>query len=123
MAWGNKAAWKGARANKHNAKKVTVDGIRFDSKKEARRYQQLKMLERAGEISNLRLQVKYYFEVNGGLVTYDSGRKMFYKADFVYHDEMLGQEVVEDVKGQDTDASKIKRALFAAVYGKRILIT
>jgi len=116
-------AWRSPRASKYNAKRVEVDGIKFDSKKEARRYQQLKLLERAGEISNLRLQVPFYFEVNGGPVTFDTGRKMFYKADFVYYDELLGKEIVEDAKGKDTDASKIKRALFASVYGFRVLIT
>ena len=69
--------------NKYRNKKVIVDGEEFDSKKEGKRYKELKLLERAGEISNLELQPKFLlqdtFKKNGK--TY---KKIQYIADFMY---------------------------------------
>lgn len=82
---------------KYNNKKITVDGQIFDSKKEANRYKELRLLEKAGEIYDLRRQVKFKLiptqrdEVTGEVVE----RECSYKADFVY--EEAGETVVEDV--------------------------
>ena len=93
---------------KYNNVKVEIDGFKFDSKKEAKRYGELKLLVRCELISNLRLQVPYELipSQKGGL------RKelpMSYKADFVYVDN--GKEVIEDTKGVKTADYIIKRKL------------
>ena len=77
--------------NKYMAKKVELDGHKFDSVKESKRYTHLKMLEEAGEISSLRMQVIYPFVHNKHQITR-------YIADFVYRNAD-GDEIVEDVKG------------------------
>ena len=101
-----------ARANKYHAKKTTVDGIEFDSAKEAKRYAKLRALEDAGKIQHLRLQVPFEllpsFECDG--VKY---RGMSYVADFVYYRD--GKQVVEDVKGVKTPEYKLKKKLMAYV--------
>lgn len=105
---------------KYNNKKVTVNGQVFDSKKEANRYKELRLLEKAGEIYDLRRQVKFKLiptqrdEVTGEVVE----RECSYKADFVY--EKAGETVVEDVKGFRTKEYIIKRKLLLYQYGIRI---
>lgn len=98
--------------NKFNAKKTTVDGIEFDSAKEAKRYVKLRDMERAGKIQGLRLQVPFElvpsFECDG--VKY---REMRYIADFVYYRD--GKQVVEDTKGVKTVEYKLKKKLMAYV--------
>ncbi len=96
--------------SKYYNRKTTIDGITFDSKKEALRYQELKFLEIAEEIKELTLQPKFLlqegFKHNGK--TY---RKIEYIADFSYvraEDDIL---VIEDVKGVKTDVFKIKEKL------------
>lgn len=105
------------RASKFHAKKTTVDGITFDSRKEADRYLTLNAMEKEGLIRNLRRQVRYElvpaFDVDGRHY-----RPVFYVADFVYVED--GKEVVEDVKGMRTDVYKIKNKLFARRYGMNI---
>lgn len=101
-----------------NVKKPVIDGIRFDSAHEARRYQTLKMMQRAGEISKLQLQVRYPITINGVKVLikserYRNGRHLTYVADFVY--EKDGKQVIEDAKGHQTRESKIKIALMDAM--------
>lgn len=96
------------RKNKYSAIKTEVDGIKFDSKAEARRYQNLRLLEKAGEISELSLQPRYDLVVNGK-------KCGFYKADFKYIEN--GKEVVEDVKGITTTVYKLKKKLVKAIYG------
>ena len=93
----------------HNSKTV-IDGIRFDSKKEAKRYLELKILEKAGVIKDLRRQVPYVL-INKSRY----GRAIKYVADFVYLEN--GQLVVEDVKGVRTPVYKLKKRLMAEVYG------
>lgn len=83
---------------KYKNKKIVVNGIQFDSKKEAKRYQELKLLEDAGEITKLERQVKFDLlpnqkDPNGKVVE----RKVQYIADFVYMKN--GKVCVEDVKG------------------------
>jgi len=102
------------RRSKFGAVKTVVDGITFDSKAEARYYGQLRLLERAGEISNLRLQVPFVLAPAVVL----GGRKrpaLRYLADFTY--ETSAGTVVADVKGAITDSYRIKRHLMKAVHG------
>lgn len=107
----------GWRTGKYHARKTTVDGITFDSRKEADRYLVLKGMEEDGLIEDLRRQVRYElvpaFDVNG-----KHYRPVYYVADFVYRED--GQEVVEDVKGMITDVYRLKSKLFARRYGMSI---
>lgn len=97
-----------------NTKRVTVDGIKFDSKREAKRYLELKLLERAGEVTGLELQVPIALEGRDGAILTPTGRQMRYKADFRYYDHRLGAWVIEDAKGWPTDVYKMKKAILAA---------
>ena len=105
--------------SKYNSKKTVVDGQKFDSKKEARRYQELLLLEKAGVIKNLSRQVKFVLipsqrDENGKVVE----RECSYKADFEYTED--GKTIVEDVKGFKTKEYIIKRKLLLWRYGIRI---
>ncbi len=97
--------------NKYKNKKVTIDNITFDSKKEARRYEELKLMEKTGLITNLVLQPRFTlqdkFIYNG--VTY---RKIDYIADFSYVRTKDIIFVVEDVKGLKTDVYRLKEKMF-----------
>ena len=101
-----------ARASKYHAKKTVVDGIEFDSAKEAKRFTKLREMQEAGRIQGLRLQVPYEilpsFECDG--VKY---RGMRYVADFAYYRD--GKVVVEDCKGFKTPEYKMKKKLMAYV--------
>lgn len=103
--------------NKYKNKKVVIDNILFDSKKEANYYTYLKLLEKAGKIKNLELQKKFIlqdkFNLNGK--TY---RAITYVADFVYEEK--GQTHVVDTKGYRTEVYKIKKKLFMKKYGIEI---
>lgn len=99
--------------SKYHNTKTTVNGIAFDSKKEAARYGELVWLAKAGAIQDLRLQVPFE------LIPKQAGeRAVRYIADFVYMEN--GKMVVEDVKGVRTDVYKIKKKLMLAVHGIRI---
>lgn len=104
--------------SKYRNKKVTFNGIKFDSKKECKRYQDLLSLERAGQISDLQRQVKFELipsqRIDGKVVE----RAVCYVADFVY--ERNGQKVVEDTKGIRTADYIIKRKLLLYIHGIRI---
>ena len=122
--------------NKYQAIKTNVNGIDFDSRKEARRYQELLLLQRAGVIQNLRTQVKYVLiptqyetfkrygkkwqELKDGQTVLE--KECSYIADFVYKEN--GKEIVEDVKGYKDGGAynlfKIKRKLMLHVHGIRI---
>jgi hypothetical protein len=118
---------------KYRNKKVTINGITYASIKEARRHQYLMLLEKAGEISNLRFQVPYevlsnQYEVvervskNGKPLKPQKKlieRKVDYIADFVYTDK-TGKEIVEDSKGVRTKDYVIKRKLMLYMYGIKI---
>ncbi len=99
--------------NKYKNRKIVVDNIKFDSILEANRYQELKLLQKAKQISNLRLQVPFLlqegFKKNG-----KTHRKIEYIADFVYEEN--GQTIVEDTKGMKTETFKIKQKLFEYKY-------
>ena len=107
--------WHGR--SKYHARKTVVDGITFDSKREADRYLVLKNMEEDGTIEDLRRQVRYElipaFDVDGRHY-----RPVYYVADFVYMED--GKEVVEDVKGVVTDVYRLKRKLVAYRYGMNI---
>lgn len=119
---------------KYGNKKVLQDGIFFDSKKESRRYAELKLMLRAGVILDLELQKTFelipaqYEDVprygkNGKRLT--DGKKCVekscvYKADFVYHERDTGKIVVEDTKGFRTKDYIIKRKLMLFKYGIKI---
>lgn len=95
--------------NKFGAKKTIVDGIRFDSMAEAKRYGELKLLARAGEIHDLEIHPRYPLDVKGT-------RVCTYVADFVYRDTR-GTLHVEDVKGMRTALFILKKKLMQAVWG------
>lgn len=102
--------------NKYGAKKIKdpATGFVFDSKTEFIRWCELRILERAGKISDLKRQVRYE------LIPKQVGeRACNYVADFVYIDSD-GNTVVEDTKGVRTDAYKIKRKLMLHIHGIRI---
>ena len=101
--------------NKYHNRPGYVNGKRFDSQREARRFLELKLMERAGEISNLKTQVPYMLIPS----QYKDGkcilRSCKYVADFVY---WRGKQlVVEDAKGDRTDVYMIKKKLMYQVYG------
>lgn len=99
--------------NKYKNTKIVVDNIKFDSNLEATRYKELKLLLRAGEISNLELQPRFLlqdsFKKNGRTF-----RKIEYVADFKYIEN--GKTIVEDVKGIQTDVFKLKHKIFEKKY-------
>ena len=103
--------------SKYSSAKTDIDGIRFDSKKEAEFYAKLKLRERAGEISHLRLQPRYLlqeaFKHEG-----KQYREIEYIADFEYIEN--GETVVVDVKGFKTAVYMIKKKLFLYKYGDKV---
>ena len=102
--------------NKYFNKKVMVDGIKFDSKKEAKRFEELKILKKAGLIKELELQKTFELQPK---YTNDRGehiRAITYKADFFYYDKHLGKYIVEDTKGYRTEVYKLKKKLFEYQY-------
>lgn len=99
-----------------NIKTKTSDGIKHDSRKEANRWCELKLLERAGKITDLQRQVKYEL-----IPKQDGERACYYVADFVYHDVDANKKVVEDTKGVKTEVYKIKKKLMLYVHGIRII--
>lgn len=121
------------RANKYHNKKVSVGGEVFDSKKELRRYNELLLLQRAGEISDLKRQVEYelipnQYEIKeqyskSGKRLKDKRvlleRRVCYVADFVYKTKD-GETVVEDTKGIKTDKYILKRKMMLFFHGIRI---
>ena len=117
--------------SKYKAVKTTIDGVTFDSKKEAKRYTELKLLEKAGHITHLELQPEYQITINGAKICK-------YKADFRYFTvrqenneqyynskgewqtpTMTGDkegQIVEDVKGFKTPIYRLKKKLVEASY-------
>jgi hypothetical protein len=109
--------------SKYRNVRVEVDGLKFDSKAEAARWQQLRLLEKAGKVRELHRQVRYPLHADSGLSV--SGRPNIvghYVADFDYYDADKASIVTEDVKGMITDLSKWKLKHFAAQYGREVQI-
>lgn len=104
--------------SKYGAKKTQVNGITFDSKAEANRYEELLLLERAGLVSNIELQKKFVLLPSKRNAEGYIERETAYVADFVYVDSVAGL-VVEDVKSPATRTSEyvIKRKLMLHVHG------
>lgn len=118
--------------NKYNAKRIAVNGEKFDSKKEARRWAELQLLQRSGTINNLQRQVTFELipairepDTTGPRGGVKPGKLIQYPvkyiADFVY--TRNGETVVEDVKGYRTPEYKLKKKLMLWVHGIRILET
>lgn len=116
--------------SKYHSTKIEFEGLKFDSKKELRRWKQLKEREAAGEISDLQRQVKFVLipairepdEIGprggrkpGALIE----RETAYYADFMYRDAQ-GRQIVEDTKGMKTPDYIIKRKLMIYIHGIRI---
>lgn len=109
----------------HVARKTVVDGITFDSKHEAKRYGELKLLKAAGEICDLELQPQFKLGTDEDPVLmrsarYHKGRRVTYTADFQYWDLRRNLVITEDAKGLDTDASRLRRAFTEWQYKIRI---
>ncbi len=107
------------KSNKYRNQKTVVDGIRFDSKKEANYYTYLKALQAAGKIKNLSLQPR--FELQPGYRAPDGQwvRPVAYVADFKYTDTVTGQTVIVDVKSKITEMNpvyRLKRKFFLYKY-------
>ena len=100
--------------HKYRAIQTTVDGIKFPSKAEAKRWGELKLLERAGQISDLKRQIRIPLTVSGKQVC-------VYVADFTYVEN--SQYIVEDSKGMITPEFRLKAKLYAAIFGKDIRLT
>ena len=122
--------WRHYKGNKYGADKILVDGIEFASKREARRYRELFLLLKAGEISDLRMQVKYLLipaQREPDQIGPKGGRKpgklieheVSYVADFVYKDKD-GNEIVEDTKGFRTKEYILKRKMMLWIHKIRI---
>lgn len=118
-------------SNKYGNTKIRVNGEVFDSKKEYRRYNDLLLLERAGEIAGLKRQVKFVLipaqrepdtigprggVKKGKLLEYECS----YIADFVYEDKRTGKTVVEDTKGIRTKDYILKRKMLLYFHGIKI---
>lgn len=103
------------KTRKYHNKRVVFDGRTFDSEHERDRYAELKLLERAGAISELKIQPAFTLvpavKEKGKVVQ----RAVTYKADFSYIRD--GKLIVEDAKGVRTDVYKLKKKLMRAVYG------
>lgn len=98
--------------HKYRAVPTVIDGIKFASKKEARRYSELKLLERAGDIKNLKRQVRYKLNM-----------PTVYVADFEYEWKHGGGKVTEDVKGYATREFKRKARLMKEQYGIEVKLS
>jgi hypothetical protein len=105
--------------NKFGARKTESNNTVFDSKFESQVYQERLLQEQAGEISNLKLQVRFTLQEAFRDRTGKKHRAITWRADFVYIEN--GVNVAEDAKGFDTDGSRVRRKLFARHYPDWIL--
>lgn len=105
---------RGPKRHKYHAKKTVVDGITFPSLLESQWYSTLRLLERQGEISNLRLQVPFDLHAAGG------AKVCKYTADFVFIED--GVEITADSKGILTECFRLKKKWMKAEYGIDIRI-
>jgi hypothetical protein len=103
---------------KYGNKKTLIDGIEFDSKREAEYYSTLKIMQRSGLVKEIRHHVSFDLHVNGFLICR-------YEADFTYLEKIWGstgvwQPIVVDVKGVKTRTYSIKKKLMRAIHGIEI---
>jgi Protein of unknown function (DUF1064) len=120
------------RSSKYGAVPTTVDGIRFDSAKEARRYGELRLLEKTGAIRDLEIQPKFPIDVvqlwDDGHWTWRQGERLplvqcgVYTADFRYRDAATDLLIIEDVKSGPTKtaAYRLRKRLIEAIHGVKI---
>jgi hypothetical protein len=99
---------------KYGNRKVEIDGYLFDSQAEARRYQELQLLEKCGDIADLEIHPKFKIAVNQKLIC-------TYSADFRYRMVGDGRHITEDVKGVKTAVYQLKKRLMLACYGIEIV--
>ena len=104
-----------ARKSKYKAEPTMIDNIRFASKREAHRYSELKLMEAAGEIYDLRLQVPFE------LKALDEDVVGKYVADFCYYPKGTLRRVIEDAKGFRTPLYRWKKRHFEAQYDAKIV--
>ena len=104
--------------SKYGNKKVERHGKTFDSIKEADRYDELLLLEKAGEISHLECQPKLLMYSGTTPIRGDTGRHMFYQGDFAYFCYKRNKRIIEDVKSKATKTRlfKLKKAILKANY-------
>ncbi len=108
---------KFTKGRKYGNKKVTIDGYQFDSIAEARRYEQLKLMEQAGAISDLRLQPRYELQKAFKDFEGKTQRAITYVLDFTYMETSSDDQLIaEDVKGFSTQLFQVKRKLFLYRY-------
>ena len=110
---------------KYGNKKIRLDGIVFDSRKEANRYAELKLLQKCGKIDGLELQKEFVLipaqYIGEGKRRTCVERAVKYKADFYYRDAATGQFVCEDTKGFKTKDYILKRKMMLYFHGIRII--
>lgn len=122
--------------NKYGNRKVLVDGIEFDSLSEYKRYALLKYRQQLGEIARLEvhpryplmcgdvpIKIRHYRRIKKGAragETIEIARQVYIELDFEYEELSTNRDVIEDVKGFDTDLSRLKRAIFEASTGRRV---
>lgn len=116
MVLGRKFAPAKPKRPKYRNVKTVVDGITFASKREASRYNELRLMEKAGKITNLKLQERYRLTIHGHHIC-------DYLSDFVYTDLRTREIVVEDVKSPATRTPVyiVKKKLMLALYGIEIV--
>jgi hypothetical protein len=102
--------------SKYGAKKAHCSiGHEHDSQREAKRCNELRLLERAGEISHFETQAQFWFEIAGKQLKHDNGRRVGVKLDFTYRDRS-GNQVAEDSKGMIVRDWPLRKAVFRALY-------
>ena len=113
--------------NKFSAQRVEADGIKFDSKLEAKRYDQLKRREQVGEITDLDIHPSWPLRNNNGIEVrypptkpYPGGKLAVFTADFAYVIVETERFVIEDCKGVMTKDAKLRIAIFEALYGLKV---
>lgn len=102
--------------NKYGNKKTITDGITFASKKEAKRYNELRILKLAGYITDLETQKRFILQEKYTNNKGEHIRAIEYIADFYYYDREKNTWIAEDTKGFRTDVYKIKKKLFEYKY-------
>lgn len=122
-----KRSWHQAVKRSPASERTSQEGIVFDSKAELRRWEELKLLERAGTIKNLKRQHRLPLTINGRDVKirsrgFPNGRPCVYTADFSYIDS-TGREVFEEHKGVWTAEARLRIAVVEAMYGITITVT
>lgn len=122
-----KRSWHQHSKRAPKLERTSSEGVVFDSKAELARWEELKILQRAGEISGLVRQQEFPLAFNGRAVLmrsgrYPNGRVCTYTVDFSYT-TAEGVAVYEEVKGFDTPESRLRRAVVEALYGIEIIVT